>query len=139
MGRFDLIFRPNKKGFEKILGELENEIMEIVWQRGEANVRDVFEDLNQKRPLAYTTVLSTMRNLNRKGFLRRSKSGVAHLYSASCSRDEMARLVVNEVVNGLMDDFGQPFIACLVDLDEKKDLVKITERLEKLLDENAGD
>jgi predicted transcriptional regulator len=132
MRKFNLSFHPSKKGFEKILGELETQVLEIIWERSEVSVRDVFEVLDNRRPLAYTTVLSTMRNLERKGFLQRSKSGTAHLYRPVYTRTELARLAVNEVVNGLLDGFGQPFLACLTDLNTEEELTDAVERLEKL-------
>ena len=135
MGWSGLRFRPHKKGFEKILGELEVQVMEVVWRRGEVSVRDVFEELDNKRSIAYTTVLSTMSNLHRKGFLHRTKSGVAFLYTPAYSRDELARLAVDEVVTGLMDGFGQHFLACLADLHQPKELVETVARLEKQLAE----
>jgi predicted transcriptional regulator len=130
-----LNFRPGKKGFEKIFGELEAQVMEVVWDRGDVSVRDVFEELNADRPLAYTTILSTMRNLEQKGFLQRSQQGTSHIYSPKYSKAELGRLAVNEVVNGLMDGFGQPFLACLVDLGKEEELKETVEHLERLLAE----
>ncbi len=136
MDNFNINFKPSGKGFEKILGKLEAGIMEILWRRSEASVREVFEELNAYRPLAYTTVLSTMRNLERKGFLQRSKSGTAHLYRPSYTPERLARLTVNQVLNGLLDGFGQPFLAGLTDTGPEKELIETIERLEQLLDES---
>ncbi len=135
VGRFNINFRPQKKGFETIFGELEASVMEVVWMRGEASVRDVLEALNEQRTFAYTTILSTMRNLFRKGFLQRSdKNGTADIYHASYTKEELASLAVNEVVAGLMGSFSQPFIACLADLSQKKDLTETVAQLEKLVE-----
>jgi predicted transcriptional regulator len=138
LDKFNVNFKPSGKGFEKILGKLEASIMEILWRRSEASVREVFEELSAKRPLAYTTVLSTMRNLERKGFLQRSKSGTAHLYRPSYTQEKLARLTVNQVLNGLLDGFGQPFLAGLTDAGHEKELTETIEHLEKLLDESDG-
>jgi predicted transcriptional regulator len=133
LNKFSINFKPSGKGFEKILGKLEASIMDILWRRSEANVREVFEELSAKRPLAYTTILSTMRNLERKGFLQRSKSGTAHLYRPAYTQVELARLTANQVLNGLLDGFGQPFLAGLTDVKQEKELSEVIERLEKLL------
>jgi predicted transcriptional regulator len=138
LNKFNINFKPSGKGFEKILGKLETSIMDVLWRRSEASVREVFEELSAKRTLAYTTVLSTMRNLERKGFLQRSKSGTAHLYRPSYTREELARLTANQVLNGLLDGFGQPFLAGLTDTGHVKELSEVIERLEKLLDESNG-
>jgi len=71
------------------LGHLEFRLMEILWSSGESNVRQVAEKLN--RPLAYTTIMTTLDRLYKKGLLRRRKSDRAFLYSARFSRSELIR------------------------------------------------
>lgn len=69
------------------LGELEAVVMDRLWAiEGSATVRDVFEQLQQERSIAYTTVMSTMDNLYRKGFLDRERDGRAYRYHALMSR-----------------------------------------------------
>jgi predicted transcriptional regulator len=69
------------------LGELEAVIMDRLWEWGRpALVREVVEDLHGDRPLAYTTVMTVMENLHRKGWLRREKDGRAWRYEPSRSR-----------------------------------------------------
>lgn len=79
------------------LGDLEAVIMDLMWRRGEpATVRQVLERLSAARPLAYTTVMTVMDNLHRKGFLRRAKEGRAWLYEPAMTREEhTARLMHN--------------------------------------------
>jgi predicted transcriptional regulator len=68
-------------------GELEAVIMDRLWQWGKpALVREVVDDLRQDRPLAYTTVMTVMENLYRKGWLRRHRDGRAWRYEATGSR-----------------------------------------------------
>lgn len=130
-------FRPHKEGLNKILGDLETQVMEVLWQRHEASVREVWKELNAKRPLAYTTVLSTMRNLHEKNYLARSKSGITHIYTPTSTKDDLIRRVVDEVVNGLVYDFAAPFLASLADLKHKKDLTRTIERVEELLEKTG--
>ncbi|WP_344595324.1 BlaI/MecI/CopY family transcriptional regulator [Actinomadura vinacea] len=62
-------------------GDLEAVVMERLWSYGRAaNVREVLEDLKRDRTIAYTTVQTVMENLHRKGWLRRTKVGRAHVY-----------------------------------------------------------
>jgi predicted transcriptional regulator len=69
------------------LGELEATIMDRLWEWGRpALVREVVEDLHADRPLAYTTVMTVMENLHRKGWLRREKDGRAWRYEPTRSR-----------------------------------------------------
>lgn len=64
---------------ERSLTHCELEVMEVVWNRGQATVQDVVDGLD--RPLAYTTVMTTMKILDRKGILKRcGKTGRAYIY-----------------------------------------------------------
>lgn len=71
------------------LGVLESRVMDVVWTRGESSVRDVCEAI--ERPLAYTTVMTTLERLFKKGLLDRCKSGRAFLYSPALDRNEWER------------------------------------------------
>jgi len=79
------------KGF----GDLEAVVMEVLWSRTEpSTVRSVHDELVAKRQIAYTTVMSTMDNLFRKGWLQREKVGLAYSYRPVMSREEhSARLM----------------------------------------------
>lgn len=71
------------------LGELEAEVMDRLWSWARpSSVREVLEDLNRDRDLAYTTVLTVMDNLHRKGLLARYRDGRAHRYLPTASREE---------------------------------------------------
>jgi predicted transcriptional regulator len=71
------------------LGDLEVQVMRRVWARGEpVTVRDVLADLQAERPIAYTTVMTVMGNLQRKGWLRRHADGRAYRYEPLVSAEE---------------------------------------------------
>jgi predicted transcriptional regulator len=77
-------------GSNQPLGSLETRVMQVLWHRGgESSVHDVCEVID--RPLAYTTVMTTLERLFKKGLLNRCKSGRAFLYSPAFSRDEWDR------------------------------------------------
>jgi len=78
------------------LGHLEFELMEILWSRGESNVRDVARDLG--RPLAYTTVMTTLDRLYKKGLLDRRMESRAYLYCARMTRQEWERERAESIV-----------------------------------------
>jgi predicted transcriptional regulator len=70
-------------------GDLEATVMERVWDREDgATVREVFEELAGARQIAYTTVLSTIDNLHRKGWVRREREGKAYRYWPTMTREE---------------------------------------------------
>jgi predicted transcriptional regulator len=82
------------------LGSLEFELMEILWSRGESSVRDVVPKLS--RPLAYTTIMTTLDRLFKKGLLDRHKSDRAFVYSPSFSRQEWERRCAGNLVAGFL-------------------------------------
>jgi predicted transcriptional regulator len=110
-----------KHTLAEVLGPLENEIMEVVWDKGDVTVRDVHETLQQKRTIAYTTVMTTLGRLSDKGFLRRIEDQPAHHYSAIVTRDDYASSTVKSVVDWLVDHFPDPAMAYFVDRVEEED------------------
>lgn len=80
-------------------GELEAVIMQLVWDHGgPVTVRELFDELQQERVIAYTTVMSTMDNLHRKGWLERVKEGKAYRYAATASREEYSARLMREAL-----------------------------------------
>jgi predicted transcriptional regulator len=80
-------------------GDLESVIMPMVWDHdGPVTVRELFEELRQERVIAYTTVMSTMDNLYRKGWLARDKDGKAYRYTATASREEYSARLMREAL-----------------------------------------
>jgi predicted transcriptional regulator len=81
-------------------GELEGAIMEHLWAAdGGATVREVYEQMRQTRQIAYTTVLSTIHNLHRKGRLTREREGKAHRYRPTATRAEYSAAVMREALS----------------------------------------
>jgi predicted transcriptional regulator len=82
-------------------GDLESVIMQMVWDHGTpVTVRELFDQLSQDRVIAYTTVMSTMDNLHRKGWLTRVKEGKAYRYTATASREEYSARLMREALAG---------------------------------------
>src|ERR1700724_1657827 len=80
-------------------GELEAVIMDRLWQWGRpAPVREVLDDLRSDRPLAYTTVMTVMENLYRKGWLRRHRDGRAWCYEPTGSRSGYTAALMNDAL-----------------------------------------
>jgi predicted transcriptional regulator len=85
-------------------GDLEAVIMDRVWARsGPVTVRELFDELQRERPIAYTTVMSTMDNLHRKGWLTREREGKAYRYTAVASREEYSAGLMREALAGAGD------------------------------------
>ena len=96
---------------EKFLGPLEAVVMERLWKRGEATVRDVVEDLSRTRSLAYTTVMTIMTRLYAKGLLARVRDGKTYRYRPAFSREEHRERLSRDLVRGLVDEFGEVALA----------------------------
>jgi predicted transcriptional regulator len=91
-----------------VLHELESEVMDAVWDRGEASVREVMETLNEAapKPRAYTTYMTILSRLHGKGMLSRRREGRTDLYAPVHSRQEYADLRAAAEVEALVDAYG---------------------------------
>ena len=101
-------FRFNQNGLRKFLGDLECEIMELVWKKANptVTVRDIYETLRQQRQIAYTTVMTTMVRLSEKGLLRVvDKAGLANCYSPAETRDQFIKNAVDRVLSIFAKEF----------------------------------
>ncbi len=75
--------------------------MHLVWDHeSPVTVRELFDELRKERAIAYTTVMSTMDNLHRKGWLARVKEGKAYRYAATASREEYSARLMREALAG---------------------------------------
>jgi predicted transcriptional regulator len=105
-----------------VLGPLEHRVMETVWRRGESTVRDVHACFDGV--LAYTTLMTTMDRLYKKGLLGRRKQGRAFLYSATASPEDLDHSVASgilQMVLGQGPDAAQPVLSRLVDAVSESD------------------
>ncbi len=96
---------------KKLLGSLELEIMECMWQAKEATVQQVTATINRRRPIAYTTVMTVMGHLVDKGLLSRDKEGKRYRYQVARSRDEFLLDSSRSMVRALLNDFGDLAVA----------------------------
>lgn len=86
-----------------LLNRLELQIMKIIWKRGEATVREVKEELDKKRPLAYSTIATMMQYLERKGFLTHKSGGRAYVYKPLVGYEEVAKGMVQDLIDRLFN------------------------------------
>lgn len=131
-------FRPDRPGIRKVLGDLEAEIMELIWSRPDrqgTTVRDVFEVLYERRRLAYTTVMSTMTRLARKGLLRAKKSDQAYIYYPTLTQDEFISRFVGRILDDLLVNFSGITLERLRTLSESDP--QAAPRAQRLLEEIA--
>ena len=121
--------RTSRKGIRQVLGDLETDIMEILWKESPASVRQVHESLARKRQIAYTTVMTVMSRLAEKGLLQREQHGRAYLYVPTQTRDEFCTDTISTVVKGLIGGFGEPVLSEFVDTVGSRDAGQLDELL----------
>lgn len=120
------------------LTEAELRLMDIIWSRGKATVAEVAEALPKELGLAYNTVLTTMRILEDKGYLKHSKpkEGRAFLYRAVVSREQASRSAVKHLLRRF---FGNSAEALVLNLLEDEDLSeRELHRVRELLKEEGA-
>ena len=98
------------------LGELQAEVMELVWDSGEATVTQVVERISQQRRVTYTTVLVAMQKLAKKGWLTHRTKGRAYVYRPARSRDHARGSLVREILKSAFE--GDPRLLLTSLLDE---------------------
>jgi predicted transcriptional regulator len=131
------VFRPNRPGIRKVLGDLEAEIMELIWARAPAEgvtVRDIFEPLHRRRRLAYTTIMSTMARLARKGLLKIKKHGQAYVYFPAFTPAEFESRIVGRLLEDLLVSFSGPTVEFLEGLGDPA----VAASARRLLEEIVG-
>ena len=128
-------FKKAGEMLQSSLGKLEREIMEAVWQRGETSVREIHAAFNERA--AYTTLMTTLDRLHKKGLLERRKDGRAFLYAPRVTREEFTHSIAKDIIDGLLgktDGETKPVLACIVDAVGERDS-EMLDMLEKLLRE----
>jgi predicted transcriptional regulator len=83
--------------------DAELEILNVLWQRGPATVREVHDELSGHKDTLYTTVLKTLQIMTEKGLVERDESQRAHLYRARLAQDETRRQLLNDLVARAFD------------------------------------
>ena len=111
----------------------ELEIMKAVWSRGHATVRDVYEALLQDRKIAYTTVMTMMNVLEKKGHLRKKAEGRSFLYRPTRPQRQVVGSMVREFVQRVFGGSAAPLLAHLVEEERltPEELDELARRIEE--------
>jgi predicted transcriptional regulator len=92
----------------------ELEIMKVVWERDSVTVRDVYEALLERRKVAYTTVMTMMKILEQKKYLKKDQSDRAYVYRPAEPKGQVIGAMVREFVNRVFNGSAEPLLAHLV-------------------------
>jgi len=109
--------------------------MKVVWQRETSTVRDVYEALLKHRKVAYTTVMTMMKILERKGYLKKDLTDRAYVYRPAQPRHQVVKAMVTEFLGRVFNGAAEPLLVHLVE-DRKLDR-KDLEELARLLKERS--
>ena len=119
------------------LGELEKQIMDIVWECNECSGRDVLTKLKKNRKLAYTTVATILQRLYEKGLLIRKEKRIGYVYSPKLSKERYGKSIAKSFLNKFIDSFGDTAIASFAEgIDglpkkKRKQFLKLIEKHDK--------
>jgi predicted transcriptional regulator len=121
---------PPKKS--PTLTEAELRLMEVLWQNGPATVQEILQGLPETAPLAYNSVLTTIRILEQKGYVKHVKDGRAHVYTALVQRQEATRSEIRRLVNRFFGSSHELLVLNILE-DQTVD-AKELKRLRKMLE-----
>ena len=122
---------PPKKS--PTLTEAELRLMEVLWQDGPSTVHQVLEALPDRFPLAYNSVLTTIRILEQKGYVKHEKDGRAHVYAPLVGKQEATRFEIKNLVGRFFKDSHELLVLNL--LEDKSINAEELKRLSQLLQE----
>jgi predicted transcriptional regulator len=107
-------------------------MMEVLWQKGPSTVQQVMQDLPEEAPLAYNSVLTTIRILEKKGYVKHKKDGRAHVYTPLVEREEATRSEIRRLVNRFFESSHELLVLNILK-DESVDAAEL-KRLRKMLE-----
>ncbi len=118
--------------------ESELEILQLLWDKGNATVREVHEVLEQVKDTGYTTTLKIMQIMTEKGLLERNTSNRTHIYKPLLSREKIQKKFLNKMLNGLFKGSESRLIMGALDQKElsRKDIDEIKEYLKQFENKN---
>ena len=119
----------------KSLGELEQQIMDILWEHRQCSARDVLTILEKEKKLAYTTVATILKRLYEKGLLIRKEKRIGYIYSPKLSKERYSKNIARVFLNKFINSFGDTAIASFADSIDKLPTKK-REYFLKLLEEH---
>ena len=115
------------------LTQAELRIMNVLWLKGSGTVQAILESLSEKPELAYNSVLTTIRVLERKGYLKHSKDGRAHVYSALVGRKEATRSEIRHLVGRFFKNSHEQLVLNVLEDQgmEAEELNRLRQMLER--------
>jgi len=127
---------PRPKGKSELLTSVELEYMMVLWQIGRGTVREVLEILNRGEKRAYTSVATTLRVLNEKGYLSAEKRERTFVYAPTLSKTDYEGKTLRSLANSLFDGAPTALVARLVEDDALSD--ETIREIKEIIDTRFG-
>ena len=121
-----------KKRTWEPLGKLESAVMEVVWARGPVTAREVCDRMTGSKERAYTTIMTTMDRLHRKGLLLREKDGLAWRYSPAVARTAFEKALADGLATEILQAHGEAALSAFVEAAAEVD-ESLLDRLTQLI------
>lgn len=120
----------------KLIKPTENElaILQILWAKGEATVRDVHESLATTKDVGYTTTLKLMQIMNEKGIVKRDDSMRTHIYQAAVNKEKTQKHLLNKMINSLFGGSSTQLVIQALGDDTQKTSQEEIDKIQALLD-----
>ena len=120
----------------EILTEAELRVMKVLWERDSGTVQQVLDSMEEKPALAYNSVLTTIRVLERKGYLKHIKDGRAHVYAPVVRQQEATRSEIRRLASRFFGDSHEDLVLNILE-DRGMEREELA-RLRKMLDRGEG-
>ena len=114
--------------------ESELEILQILWDKGLATVRDVHESLSSSKDVGYTTTLKLMQIMHEKGLVKRDESMRTHVYQAAVNKEKTQKHILGKMIDTLFGGSSTQLILQALGTNESKATPEELDQIQKLLD-----
>lgn len=101
------------------IGELEKQVMDILWEQKKCSARDILSLLKHEKKLAYTTVATILQRLYDKGLLKRTIDKTVHIYSPKISKEKYSKSIAQNFLKNFIDSYGDTAIASFAESVDK--------------------
>jgi predicted transcriptional regulator len=129
-----VVFRPSKVGLGKMFGSTELPVLEALWEKGALTGREIYEEVRRSKELAYTTVLTTVGRMLKKGSIRRKKRDGIYIYEPAWTKLEFERQAASAVIRGIVEVSPLHAVSAFVDILSLRDADKLDEIM-KIIEE----
>jgi predicted transcriptional regulator len=127
-----IIFKSSEQGLEKIIGRLERSILDILWENQGIPGREIHQRMLKERKLAYTTTLTILDRMVKKGSALRKRGESLFLYYPSMKKEEFEHRVASTMIKGIYEMAPSPAISVFVDILSGMDESKINEIIRQI-------